>query len=472
MALDQAKPPIPDRKRSESRPWAERIASLPTVLRLLLLLVGLSVIGALLLLLPGMSTRPLTLVEALFTSVSALSVTGLSVLVVPVDLTPLGQAVLLLLIQIGGIGLMILTVTIFMLLGRRISLLDRFALRSTLGSIVPGAVLNLAGRVLVGVLTFEALGAVALFFHWREMLGSDWRALGYAIFHAISAFCNAGFDLFGGLEEFPNGMPSDALTLTISSALMLIGGLGVPVIADLLAFPQDRRLTLHTRITLAFVLFLVVFGGLGIFASEEIAGYPVGAGHQAALKPWYGRLGLAFFHSISARSSGFMGVAGFESLTPPSQLLMMILMFIGTAPASMGGGITTGTAITLAMALWGFLRNQPYPVLYKRAISAEIVRRATAVLTLSLLVVMAATWLILLTHPTARMTDALFEVVSAFATCGLTLTFTPSLNTFGLVLLMLVMIWGRLGALSVVIALTRPTVQPLVKYPEEQILIG
>lgn len=472
MALDQAKPPIPDRKRTESRPWAERIASLPVVLRLLLLLVGLSLLGTLLLLLPGMSTRPLTFEEALFTSVSALTVTGLSVLVVPLDLTPPGQAVLLLLIQIGGIGLMIFTVTIFMLLGRRISLLDRFALRSTLGSIVPGAVLNLAARVLVGVLTFEVLGAAALFFHWRDILGSDWRALGYAIFHAVSAFCNAGFDLFVGLDEFPNGMPADALTLTISSVLMLTGGLGVPVMADLLALPQDRRLTLHTRITLAFVLFLVVFGGLGIFAAEEMAGYPVGAGYQSALKPWYGRLGIAFFQSISARSSGFMGVSGFESLTPSSQLLLMILMFIGTAPASMGGGITTGTAIALGLALWGFLRNQPYPVLNKRAISAEIVRRATAVLTLSLLVVMAATWLMLLTHPTARMTDALFEVISAFATCGLTLTFTPALNSFGLALLMFVMIWGRLGALSVVIALTRPSVQPLVKYPEEQILIG
>ena len=463
---ESLQPPIPTPQKKRARPWAERLTSLPMVLRLMLGLIGLALVGALLLMLPGMSTRPLRFMEAMFTSVSAITVTGLSIFNLAVVLTPLGQATVAILTQVGGIGVMTLTVAIFLLLGRRISLVNRVALRNVLGAIMPGAVLRLLGQVLLGVVSFELLGAVLLFLNWRGEMASDSQALGYALFHAISAFCNAGFDLFSGMPQFPRGVPADGFTLTIFSGLILVGGLGVPVMTDLFSLPRDRRLTLHTRITLVVFAVLILIGGFGIFLAEQI----LGTHPSIATLP--SRFGLAFFQAVSARTGGFMGVSGFSTLSPASQFLLIILMFIGAAPASMGGGITTGTAATLALALWAYLRNQPYPVVWKRAIPLETIRRAAAVLTISMVVVALATWLILISHPQARVVDAVFEVVSAFATCGLTLSFTPHLNDFGLFVIMLVMIWGRLGALSIVVTLSIPTEKPLVSYPEEQILIG
>jgi trk system potassium uptake protein TrkH len=183
-------------------------------------------------------------------------------------------------------------------------------------------------------------------------------------------------------------------------------------------------------------------------------------------------LGLAFFHSVVARSAGFSVGGGFAALSPASQFLTLLLMFIGAAPASMGGGITTGTAAVLGLALISYIRNRFEPTVAGRSIPAEVVRRATAVLIAAMLVVTVATWLLLLSHPQVGLLSALFEVISAFATCGLSLAFTRQLNGFGLGLIMLVMFWGRLGALTVVAALARRSTPPLVRYPEENIMIG
>ncbi len=185
---------------------------------------------------------------------------------------------------------------------------------------------------------------------------------------------------------------------------------------------------------------------------------------------WDRRLLLSFFMSISARTAGFAAVP-MESLAPPSQLLLMILMFIGTAPASMGGGITTGTFATLLLTLWGYVRGLPQVQIGGRSLSSDMVRKASAVLTVSLFVVMLASWLILISHP-AELDPVLFEVISAFATCGLSLSFTDDLNLWGRLVIIAVMFWGRLGALTIVLALGQQQSRQLVTYPEESILIG
>jgi trk system potassium uptake protein len=444
--------------------WAERLMSLPVAFRVLSGLAALVLIGALLFMLPGMSTRPLEFNEALFTSASALTVTGLTVITPGVDLTFMGQVLLLVLIQVGGIGLMIFTVVIFRLLGRTISLVDRQALRNSFGNIMPGAVARLGTQVMIAVLIIEAVGALLLYLHWRPTM-SDQMAVWYAIFHSVSALCNSGFDLFGGLPGYTT-IPNDGFTLTVFGVLIFIGSLGVPVAADLLAFPRNRRLTLHSRLTLPFITFMVLSTTLVIFASEAL--------HPGILsgEPWDRRLGLALFQSVSARTAGFIAVPTFDQLAPASQLMLMAVMFIGAAPASMGGGVTTGTAVALLIALWSYIRNRPYPEAYGRTISTITVRRATAVLTISLILVIVATISILLSDPQIPLDSSLFEVVSAFATCGLTLAYTPQLNVFSRIVIILVMMWGRLGALTVMVALTRPMKDPLFYYPEEKIMIG
>lgn len=436
---------------------------MPAALRLVIGLALLVAAGTSILMLPWMGAeRPLTWNEALFTAVSALSVTGLSIITPIYDLSLAGQIVLLLLIQIGGVGFMVVAVIVFQLLGRRITLTDRLALTDSMGLLVPGAIVQLVRRVLLTVLLLEAIGATLLWIHWRDMLEPE-RALLYAIFHAVSAFCNAGFDLFTGLPDYPYGIPNDSITLAILGSLIFLGGLGIPVLAELLTFWRIR-FSLHTRITLTVVIILVSIGAGGLFLTEQQSG------HLLEREPLDRQIALALFQSISTRTAGFSALQPLDEMSPAGRLLTIVLMFIGCAPASMGGGITTGTFAVLMLAVGAYARGLASPQIGGRTLSPQTVRKAAAILTVSLFVVLTATWLILVTHE-ATLDDALFEVVSAFATCGLSLTLTGELNLFGQLVICVMMFWGRLGALTLVVALANQRPQ-LVAYPEEQVLIG
>jgi trk system potassium uptake protein TrkH len=414
---------------------------------------------------PGVSaTEPLSWHEALFTAVSALSVTGLSLIQPGRDLTLFGQLILMLLIQAGGVGFMAMTVVLFRLIGRRITYLDRIALRDSLGLIDMRAILRFTRRLLWLVISIELIGAWFLWLNWRGLLG-DGRAAFYALFHSVGAFCNAGFDLFAGVDGF-TGIPNDGATLTILGALIFLGSLGMPVLIDLWDYPEARKLSFNTRLTLIVVTGLVILGTIGLFLSESTA---VGTLRDEAFLP---RLGLSLFQSVATRTAGYAGINNFETLSPAGQLIKIGLMFVGSAPASMGGGITTGTFIVLALTFWSYIRRRHSVTLLSRTIPPDTVRRALAVLTISLFVVFNAAWLILVTHPHATLDQVLFEVISAFATCGFTLAFTGQLNVFGQLVIVFVMFWGRLGALTVILALAGMPKQELVEYPEGQVLIG
>ncbi|MFN2199371.1 MAG: TrkH family potassium uptake protein [Anaerolineales bacterium] len=438
---------------------------IPIAGRLVLGLLALIAVGTLLFMLPGVGRYgTLTFKQALFTAVSAFSVTGLSIITPANDLSLLGQVFLLIMIQLGGVGFMVLVVITLRAIGRKVTLVDRLALTNQLGLVTPGAVLSLTWRLLLITIMFELVGAVLLGLHWRALLGPG-RAAFYGLFHAVSAFCNAGFDLFSGLPQFPEGIPNDNVTLLILGSLIFLGGLGIPVLFELLNWAPRQRLTLHTRVTLTIVLMLVVLGGVSLFVSEWFReGLLVGT-------PLVDAVIQAFFQSISARTAGFPGLTQFEQLAPPSQLIMIVLMFIGSAPASMGGGITTGTLAVLLLSLWSYIRGYTSTRFSGRSISPDALQRAAAVFILSLLVVLLATWVILITN-TYTLDGVLFEVISAFATCGLSLAMTAKLNNIGLAVIMLMMIWGRLGALTVVIAMLQRRQPEHVFLPTEQLLIG
>ncbi len=425
-------------------------------------------VGTFLLMLPiAGATEPLSFDEALFTATSALTVTGLATIIPGADLSLFGQIVLLVLIQIGGVGFMVVTVVILRVLGRKISLQDRLTLTDSLGLPVPGAIVKLTRNVLATVLTLEGAGALLLYLHWRsdERL-SEGQAAFFGLFHAVSAFCNAGFDLFTGLPGYPEGIPRDNLSLILLGLLIFIGGLGIPVIADLLAYRRRHHFSLHTRITLGVSAFLLFCGTLGFFLAE---GRLIGALNEESLGR---RLLTAWFASTAARTAGFAAIPDLNDLTGASQVLMMTLMFIGCPPASMGGGITTGTFAILSISFWSFARGLPAAQFGGRSFAVGTVRKAAAVLTVALFLVLLATWLILMTHD-VPIHVVTFEVISAFATCGLTLGLTNELNFFGQLIIILVMFWGRLGALTIVIALAQQQGKPQsLVYPEEQILIG
>lgn len=412
--------------------------------------------------LPGVGTAGrLSFSQASFTAVSAASVTGLSVITPAVDLTFIGQLILMLLIQSGGVGFMMLAVFMLLALGRKISLADRLALQDSLGLSLPRAVVRIAGRTVTGILIIEGLGALLLWFHWIPKLGVT-KALWYGIFHAVSAFCNAGFDLWTGTPGY-NSIPTDRFSLVILGALIVAGGLGIPVWGDLLF--RRRRLTLHTRVTLVTSAVLVVMGALGIALAEHSTGGPL------AEQNWLTTLGKASFQSVSARTAGFAAWEDLGEMTYASQWLVTCLMFIGTAPASMGGGITTGTLAILVLAMWSYTRGLPQAQVSKRTVSQEVVRRALAVLTTSILLIGAATWLLLITQ-SVTLDDALFSTVSAFATTGLSTAPMTEFNWFGRLLMMAMMFWGRLGALTIVLAVARQTPPQPISYPEGNLLLG
>ncbi|MFW6097871.1 MAG: TrkH family potassium uptake protein, partial [Chloroflexota bacterium] len=382
-------------------------------------------------------------------------------------LTRSGQIVLLFLVQVGGVGYLFALALALQLVRRRLGLMDRLALSGSLGLDKPQDILKLSRRVLVGILVLEGLGAVLLYWHWRANgIVPEGEAAFYAVFHAVTAFCNAGFDLFAGLARYPSGIPGDHVSLLIMGLLILFGGLGIPVLADLGTRGPSRRWALHTRLTLLAVVGLVLVGWIGLFIPETRPGGVISG------DPLDEQLMHTWFQSVSTRTAGFPGFEDFDNLVPPSQLLVMALMFIGSAPASMGGGITTGTFVVLILALWSYARGHPQVQVAGRTIAAGTVRRAAVILTISIATVVFASWLILMTHQ-LNASVVLFEVISAFATVGLSLGATGELNTFGRLVIIVMMFWGRLGAVTLVVAIVQTTSQPerLVEYPEEAVLI-
>ncbi|MCC7165901.1 MAG: potassium transporter [Anaerolineae bacterium] len=459
--MRQAGPRVSSNK-TERSPRARTYFRVPVYVRIIGGLLMLIVIGTLLLMLPAAGAKgPLTFQQALFTSVSALCVTGLSIITPSADLTWFGQLVLLFEIQVGGVGFMFMVVLTLRLLRRRVGLVDRLAIRDSLGLPEHVAYAPILRRTLIAIAIIEGVGTLLLWLNWRHNL-EGLPALWYALFHSVSAFCNAGFDLFTGLPQYPTGLPHDLGTLAIMGIIIMLGGLGFPVMAEMAHWRPHKRLTLHSRLGIGIALVLVLVGASGLLISER--------GLLAQIENPAQRVVYALFQSISTRSAGF-ALGDLDQLTPASQFLIIVLMFIGSGAASMGGGITTGTLLVLLISLLSYARGYPEPRVEGRTLPAELPRRAAAVLTVAAASVIVATWLLLITE-NGTLDQALFEVVSAFSTTGLALSFTTELNPVGLVIIMGMMIWGRLGALTIVFALARTQPAPPIRYPEESLLIG
>lgn len=410
------------------------------------------------------ATRRLTVGEAAFTAVSALTTTGLSVIQPGSDLSLFGQIVLLLLMQFGGIGFTVLAVAVFRLLGRRISFAERVALRDSLGLVDLWAIVRLVRQVLYGVLLIEGGGTLLLWIGWSRQYGVG-RALYLALFHSVSAFCNASFDIFGGGGATEtNPFPSDPYTLLVIALLIALGSIGIPVLADVLDWRSHPRLTLHTRLTLTVWSALTVVGTALVFISESL-GQSAFSGQPASQRAL-----LALFHVIASRTSGF-NVQPIADLAPASVLTLTGLMFIGGSPASTAGGITTGTFGVLVLAAVAYVRGADEIQLGRRSISPDSIQKAVAILIVSVAVVATGAWLLMASQRTS-FERALFAAVSAFATCGFDLGLTSQATGFGQLVLALLMIWGRLGPLTIVVAVARSRRLGPLSYPEERILIG
>jgi len=436
--------------------------------KILVLGFGLIIlIGSILLTLPIATEGPgrISWLEALFTATSATTVTGLVVVATEDTFSIFGEVVILLLMQIGGVGFITLAVVLYRLIGRRVTIYERALLRQTLGVGASQGIVRLTLTVLAITIAAELVGAILIFSQWIQIM--DWRtAAYYSIFHAVSAFCNAGFDLFHGLED--PLLQSTRLNVTIvltMSALIVVGRLGITVVYDLIVWPRSRHLSLHSRLVLWLSILLTIGGTLMLMFDETFGGGQALAALPAA-KKWL----LAFFSIISARTAGLTFIP-MDQLGEASQLLMLVWMFIGGAPASMAGGVGLSTVAVVLVTLFAIVRGYEDSRIFHRTLPTETILKAVAVLTVSSALVFVITLSLILLGD-GHLFDIAFEVMSAFSNTGYSLGITGNLSDTSRLLIAFTMFWGRLGPLTLVVALAQRRRKTLLNYPEEKIIIG
>ncbi len=421
----------------------------------------LILLGALLLWTPWASPGPsLGFWQALFTACSAVTVTGLVVVDTGTQLTLFGQAVVLVLIHLGGLGLMSFAALTVMAMGGRFGLRGQRLVREAMDQTSPGDVLVLVRYIAVLALSLEAIGALLLALVWVPEMGLA-RGLWFSVFHAISAFNNAGFGL---LPESLSPWAGDPLINGVITALFIIGGLGFTVLMDLWRRRRFATLSLHSKLTLTGTLVLALGAWLLILMFEwgnrdTLGGLPV------ADRAW-----AAWFTAVTPRTAGF-NTLDTGALALPSVLLIMFLMFIGAGSNSTASGIKVSTFMVVLLATRSFLLGRSQTIAFGRGIALSAVFRAHAVVVLSLMLLMLANFLLVILEPDLRPLDLLFEGFSAFGTVGLSRGVTTELSVAGQGVVMFLMFVGRIGPLALAFSLARPRAANL-RYVEDQVQIG
>jgi trk system potassium uptake protein TrkH len=438
---------------------------------MLMSFAGVIGFGTVLLLLPAATTagEHTDLAGALFTATSATCVTGLIVYDTATHFTLFGQMIILGLIQIGGLGIMTFSMSFALMLRRSISMKNQSIMQDVLDQDTVMSMRRLTGFIVSMTFLLEAAGAVALFFSWRRHFATGLQAVWAAVFHSVSAFCNAGFSTFSdSLVGFEHSIPVNA----VIGGLIVLGGIGFVVIGDFYQAVRNRltrrggpkhKFRSQSRLALGWTGGLIL-AGTGLFYWIEHRHLLAGVQTDQALL-------ISLFQSITTRTAGF-NTCDIGALQPATLFLFIVFMFIGACPGGTGGGIKLTTpAVLWAVIRAGFKRREE-PELYRRTIPVEVIQKAVMVLCSSLLLVCAAA-ILLAVFEQENFIGVLFETVSAFGTVGLSTGLTPELSLPGRILITLLMFIGRLGPLTIGFAFMLRAVKPAkYRYAEERIMIG
>jgi trk system potassium uptake protein TrkH len=410
---------------------------------------------------------PLSLLDALFTATSAVCVTGLIVVDTPNDLSIFGQSVVLLLIQAGGLGYMSISTVVAVAIGKQLTVHERLTLQEALNVQTMDGLIRFVVNVFKLTLAFEIVGALVLAFSWMGEMGPG-RALYFGLFHAVSAFNNAGFALF---SDSLMGFRDDPIVNATILTLIVCGGLGFVVLTELGRFRRTRRLSVHTRLVLAVSALLVIGTTGAIFALEYRNPQTIGTlGVPQGLR-------ASFFQAVTPRTAGF-NTLDIGAMTPPTLFLLMVLMFIGAAPGGTGGGIKVTTFGVTVAALWATVRGGRDATVFRRRLPPELVARAFFISLISFLALNGVAALLLITEGRGLL-PTLFETVSAAGTVGLStgdvgasVSLAGRFSPVGKLLLIATMFMGRIGPLTLAVAVARGGTPPRVRYPEGKILVG
>lgn len=427
--------------------------------------LGVIFIGAVLLSLPiSAQDRQWTpFLSSLFTATSATCVTGLTVVDTSAHWSRFGQVVVLCLIQIGGLGFMTLMLTFSTLVRKRLSLRNQLILRQSTGGSGNETMWSLLKQILLGTAMFEFIGFVLLTIRFCGMLPFG-QALYFALFHSVSAFCNAGFDILGSLGSSSVGMfvfdPLVNLTLMF---LIITGGLGFLVWEDVRNCRfKFKKMQLHTKLVLSTTAILLVFGWVSFLIVERN-----GVLSDMSLPQ---RMLVSMFQSVTTRTAGFASVDQ-AHLTEPGAIITTALMLIGGSPGSTAGGLKTTTFAVLVIATVCSARNDESTVVFKKRIDPAVVREATAIANIYLSVAIAGAVVICMLEPFSLI-ETLYETASAIGTVGLTMGITPYLGTASRIIIIIMMFAGRIGGLSFIVALAEKRKKVPLERPIGKILIG
>jgi trk system potassium uptake protein len=445
----------------------------PTQLIFFSYLLAIS-IGALLLSLPiATVTGNITLIDAIFTAASAVCVTGLVVVDTGTYFTAFGQGVILVLIQLGGIGIMTFSVAIFRLIGRQISFRERMAVQDVFTHTNGEDIYKLLKSIFIFAFTIELVGIILLFAHWFPQY--PWNeALYLSVFHGISAFCNAGFALFeDSLIDYRGSL---LLNVTIGG-LIVLGGIGFPVVYDLYhtflrRTGTRRKLLAQTKVVLATSVILIAGGAVLFWLLEQnntLAGLSSSEMAMASL-----------FQSITARTAGFNTI-DIAALTDSTLAVMLFLMFFGASPGSCGGGVKTTTLALVGIFALSRLRQEKRVNFFKKSVPVDTITKSIVLILLSTTLIGVVFFLLLISDPLTLENNIyqndpflvyLFETVSAFGTVGLSMGATPQLTALGKLWIIVMMLIGRVGVLTIVYVVVGTTAHKGLEYAEEKIMVG
>ena len=444
----------------------KRIKKLNQVHYIALGFLAIIIVGTFLLMLPFASKagESTTLLGALVTATSSTCVTGLVAYDTYTHWTLFGQVVLLILIQIGGLGFITIGVAFSMLFRRHIGLRQRDLLKESVNAIEIGGILKLWRKIILGTLLFEGVGAALLSIRFIKDFGVV-KGIWYGVFHSISAFCNGGFDLMGTKEKFSSftAYVDDPLVIITLSVLILVGGLGFLVWDDLAKNKLHwKRYTLHTKIVITMLFVLVAAGTLLMYVMEKNV--------TIASMDTSGKFLASLFGAVTARTAGFNSVDT-GALSPGGKMVTIILMFIGGNPGSTAGGVKTTTVAVILAYIYANVRGNSGCNMFGRRIGDEVIKKAALVFSLNLILALISSIVIMATNPLS-FDDVIFEVVSAVSTVGMTTGITRDLNVVGQITITILMYCGRIGSMTFALSLIQRPDAQLTTYPEEKVTIG
>lgn len=401
--------------------------------------------------------------DSLFISTSAVCVTGLITLDTGTHWNDFGKVIIMLLIETGGLGFMSISTFVAILLGKKITLRERLLMQEAMNTFNIQGLVKMVKYVFGFTFTVQVFGALLLSMQFIPEYGLR-RGIFYSIFHSVSAFCNAGFDLFGDYSSLIKYSSNPLILLTIST-LIIIGGLGFVVSLEILNYRKRKRFSTHSKIVLSITAVLVILGTLFMLLveynnPETIAGMS-----------FRDKLLNAYFASVTPRTAGFNSIST-DGMTMAGKLMTIILMFIGGASGSTAGGLKVTTFGVIVFTVISALKGREETEAFGRKFSKETVYKAFVLLSICMMLVLTVTMILTITEPDKSFVNLLYEATSAFGTVGITTGVTQDITPISKIVILLTMYLGRVGPLTVILAVIHSRKKSKIKYPEAKILIG